>query len=133
MAPLSSKYTQSKHIITRVVCRVSFTNFTIRDKDTPVFKDIMVGLADGEFIALIIDGGEPEMHEDSSMSKQSLAAKPYELTLEDSQKMLEIGFNLSMDRLTVKYQGVDIDKLKAIASKSIHQNKIVSDFTDQVK
>ena len=44
----------------------------------------MVGLADGEFIALIIDGGESEMHEDSSMSKQSLAAKPYELTLEDS-------------------------------------------------
>ena len=49
--------------------------------------------------------------EDNSVTKESLAAKPIKCVLKDEQRYLSIGYDLGLKRLTIKYFGVDPEKL----------------------
>ena len=59
----------------------------------------------------------PRSIPDSWAGQEGLAEKPYHHLLRGSQKYLSIGYDLMEDRLTLKFQGVDIDKLPLRASK----------------
>lgn len=64
------------------------------------------------------------------MTKESLAAKPIKYVLTDSQRHLSIGYNLAAGQLTLKNQGVDVEKLPPVALNSqICQHKIVDTST----
>ena len=45
------------------------------------------------------------------MSKETLAIKSVRMMPKDSQMWLNVGFNMSEDRLKILYQGFDVEKL----------------------
>ena len=74
--------------------------------------------------------GWVEIIRDDTMSKKRLAAKPVKYALKDSQRHMSIGYNLEADHLTMRYQGVDADKLpRPQQCLEICRNKIVDSST----
>ena len=52
--------------------------------------------------------------EDATVTSESLAAKPVQHVVLDSQRYLSIGFDLAKKNLTLKYFGCDPEKLPLV-------------------
>ena len=45
------------------------------------------------------------------VTKESLADKPLKIVLKESQKYLSLGYDMAKQHMTLKQQGVDVEKL----------------------
>ena len=70
--------------LTRFEYICSVTNFAISDNGSPLM-DVNVTMAEGLFITFKVDGKHNKEHirYDSSLSRESLAAKPIRMMIED--------------------------------------------------
>ena len=98
------------------------TNFTARDKTSPIPTDVNVMMMEGKGIGFKINGEDEKEHKrlGSSISKASLADTPVRMMRKDTQQWLRFKFNLAEDHLDVHYQGADVRTLEQEVNEEIH-------------
>ena len=69
------------------------------------------------------------------VTKESLAARPINYVVQSNQKYLRIGYDLAGGHLTLKQQGVEVEKLPPVpaAEAVICQNKMVDTSTADMR
>ena len=106
-------------------CRTS--GYGIKDKYRGT-ADIKLRLVEYLGLDIFIDGlkeNDPlnadltRSIKDRKVTKQSLAKRPIKYVLKGSQKHLRIGYDLAMNHLTMKIQGVDPVKLPPATKSEI--------------
>ena len=78
---------------------------------------------------------DPFVRSIDDVTKESLAAKPLKFVLQSNQKYLSIGYDLVGGHLTLKQQGVEVEKLPPVpaAEAVICQNKMVDTSTADMR